>query len=91
MELSEFNNYYLSNLLETLPNENKTVVLLGDFNAGLLKYDKDSSIPDFLDIMYLNLLLQRITSPNRVTAKSGTLLTIFLVTIMTLLSLQATW
>ena len=39
MELSEFNNHYLSNLLDNLSEENKTVVLLGDFNADLLKYD----------------------------------------------------
>ena len=36
MELSEFDNYYLSNLLETLSNENKTVALLGDFNSNLI-------------------------------------------------------
>ena len=41
MELSEFNNHYLSNLLNNLSDENKTVILLGDFNADLLKYDKD--------------------------------------------------
>ena len=51
MELSEFNNYFLSNLLETLSNENKTVVLLRDFNVDLLKYKKDCNISGFLDII----------------------------------------
>ena len=51
MELSEFNNNYLTNLLDTLSSENKTVVLLGDFNADLLKYDQNSNISDFLDSM----------------------------------------
>ena len=51
MELSEFNNYFLSNLLETLSNKNKTVVLLRDFNVDLLKYKKDSNISGFLDII----------------------------------------
>ena len=36
MELTEFNIDYLSNLLEKLSLENKTLVLLGDFNANLL-------------------------------------------------------
>ena len=70
MDLSEFNNYYLSNLLETLFNENKPVVLLADFNADLLIYDKDSNISDFFDMMYSNLLLPHTASPTCVTAKS---------------------
>ena len=58
-----------SNLLDNLSEENKTVVLLGDFNADLLKYDKD-----FLDTMYLNLLLPYITYPTHVTVNSQTLI-----------------
>ena len=73
MELSEFNNYSLSNLLETLFNENKTVILLEHFNADLLKYDKDSNKSDVLD-MYSNLLLPLIASPTRVTTKSRTII-----------------
>ena len=69
MELSEFNKHYLSNLLDNLSEENKTVVLLGDFNADLLKYDKD-----FFDTMYLNLLLPHITCPTHVTVNSQTLI-----------------
>ena len=63
MELSEFNNHYLSNLLDNLSDENKTVVLLEDFNADLLKYDKDCNVSDFLDTIYSNLLLPHIASP----------------------------
>ena len=37
-ELSEFNNHYLTNLLDSSSNENKKVVLVGDFHANLLKY-----------------------------------------------------
>ena len=74
MELSEFNNYYLSNLLDNLSGENKTVVLLGDFNADLLKYEKDCNFSDFLDTMYSNLLLPHIAIPTRVTLNSETLI-----------------
>ena len=38
------------------------VVLLGDFNADLLKYDHDDEVADFLDAMYSKLLLPNISS-----------------------------
>ena len=74
MELSEFINDDLTNLLDTLSSENKTVVLLGDFNADLLKYDQNSNISDFLDLMYSSLLLLHIFSPTRTTSSSATLI-----------------
>ena len=49
MELLQFNSSYLTNLLEILSSEIKLVVLLGDFNANLLKYDQNSNISQFLD------------------------------------------
>ena len=51
-ELGEFNSYYLAHLLEKLLLENKTSVFLGDFDADLLKYEIDTSISNFLDLMY---------------------------------------
>ena len=51
MELGEFNSHYLKNLLEKLSLENTTLALLGDFNANLLKYDIDTDISNFLDLM----------------------------------------
>ena len=74
MELSEFNNHYLWNLLDNLFEENKAVVPLGDFNADLLKFDKDCNVSDFLNTMYFNLLLVYIACPTRVTVKSQTLI-----------------
>ena len=88
MELSEFNNHYLSNLLDNLSGENKTVVLLGDFNGDLLKYDKDCNVSDFLNTMYSNLLLPYITSPTRVTINSKVLLITSFLTTMILLLLR---
>ena len=74
MELSEFKNDYLTNLLDTLSSENKTIVLLGNFNADLLKYDQNSNISDFLDLMYSSLLLLHIFSPTCTTSSSATLI-----------------
>ena len=74
MELFEFNNHYLSNLLDNLSEENKAVVFLEDFNADLLKYDKDSNVSDFLDTMDSNLLLLHIAYPTSVAVNSQTLI-----------------
>ena len=73
MDLSEFNNHFLPILFEKLSYENKTAVLLGEFNANLLNYDIDTDISDFLDCMHCNSLLPHITSPTRITARSKTL------------------
>ena len=74
MELLEFNGDYFTNLLDNLSSENKTVVLLGDFNADLLKYDQNSNISDFLDLMYSSLLLPHIFSSTHTIASSVTLI-----------------
>ena len=73
MEIPDFDKYYLSNLIETLPLENKKIVLLGDFNVDLLSYDSNHDVSNFLDTMQFNLLLPHITSPTRVIAKSSSL------------------
>ena len=46
VDLNEFNDYYLNNLLDKLSKENKTVFLLGDFNIDLLNYS-EHSLPQF--------------------------------------------
>ena len=74
MELRKFNCDYLPNLLEKLSLQNKTLVLLGDFNTNLLKYDTDIDISNFLDLMYSSFLLLQIASPTRTTAASATLI-----------------
>ena len=79
MELEEFRSYYLTGLLEKLSLENKTLVLLGDFNTNLLKYDRD--ISNFLDLMYSSFLL--IYSP--ITATLLTPLVILLSHCMTIM------
>ena len=77
MELSKVNNNYLTNLLDTLSSENKTIVLLGDFNADLLKHDQNGNIADFLDLMYSSLLFPHIFSPTRTTSSATLIDNIF--------------
>ena len=50
------------------------VVLLGNFNADLLKHDHDEEVEYLLDAMYSKLLLSNISSPIRITPASPTLI-----------------
>ena len=76
MDLFELNNHFIPILFEKLSYENKTTVLLGDFNANLLNYGIDTDISNFLDwnqITFKSLLAQ-ITSSTRITARFKTLI-----------------
>ena len=64
----------LSEPQKKILKEKKTVVLLGDFNDDILKYDHDDEVADFLDAMYSKLLLSNISSPTRITSTSTTLI-----------------
>ena len=47
--LYEFNDYYINELLHKPSSENKSVILLGDFNVDLMKYDNRHQTYEFLD------------------------------------------
>ena len=72
MELSEFNNSFLTNLLEKISFEKKIIASLVDFNGNLMHYDLERDVSDFLDLMYPNTLPQT-TTPSLITSKSATL------------------
>ena len=74
MAAREFNDTYLQNTLEKLSYENKDIILMGDFNIDILKYDTNNDSAAFLDMMYENFLLPYISSPTRVTPRSQTLI-----------------
>ena len=73
---SELNDIYLKDLLENLSHENKTLVIMEDFNINLLNYDTEKDSADFLDSMYAIFLLPYISTPFRVTPRSKLLLII---------------
>ena len=73
MHLSEFNNTYLKDLLENLSHENKTIVIMGDFNTDLLKYDTEEDSTDFLDSTYASFFLPYISTLSQATPCSNTL------------------
>ena len=49
MNIKEFNDNYLIELLDKLSKENETIFLLGDFNINLLNYDINPPTNEFLD------------------------------------------
>ena len=67
MDAREFNDNFLQNTLEKRSYESKDIILMGDFNIDILKYDTNDSAA-FLDMMYEN--LPYISSPTRVTPRS---------------------
>ena len=57
---SIFNNH-IEEKLSSIKTNNKNIVVVGDFNYCLLKYEKDKNVKMFVDIMYEN-----ISSPSRI-------------------------
>ena len=40
MIVSKFNHEYLTDILTEIKNENKNIILMGDFNVNLINYNK---------------------------------------------------
>ena len=75
MHPKEFNNLFLKSLTNKLNKENnKEIILLGDFNIDLIKTNSNNNAPEFLDIIYSSYLIPHITSPTRLTGRSHTLI-----------------
>ena len=74
MDAREFNDTFLQNTLEKLSYENKDIILMGDCNIDILKYDTNNDSAAFLDMMYENFLLPYISSPTKVTPRSQSLI-----------------
>ena len=74
MNINEFNDEYLNELLDKLSKENKTIFLLGDFNINLLNYDIHPPTNEFLDSLSSYYFLPHILQPSRVTTNSKTLI-----------------
>ena len=66
MDLNEFNEYYLDNLLEKLSTENKNTFLLGDFNVDLMNLETNKSISNYFDIFASHLYVPHIIYPTRI-------------------------
>ena len=51
-EVSDFTSYFITPLLDKLSNENKDIMIIGDFNINLISYNDDKNTGNFLDITF---------------------------------------
>lgn len=65
---------YLNELLSSTSDENNELILLGDANIDLLKYNIHKQTSDYLDMCLCNGYKPAITLPTRVTYSSATLI-----------------
>ena len=61
-------------LLDKLSNENKDIMIMGDFNVNLINCNDDKNTTDFLDSMLFHSFLPFITNPTRITRNTKTLI-----------------
>ena len=73
MSIDEFNDI-ISPVLHQISSENKTIILLGDFNIDLIKCCTDTSSSEFFNLISSHNLLPHITLPTRITDRSQTLI-----------------
>ena len=74
MDVTDFNNNFLNNLLKKINQEQKKVFLLGDFNVDLMHYNEHKPINEFLDSLASNSYLPYIIQPSRHTSHLRALL-----------------
>ena len=64
----------LKTILHKVDKENKTCILMGDFNIDLIKYESSDHVNRFLYQMYSSHFYPLINRPTRITANSATLI-----------------
>ena len=74
MDLTDFNCNYLNKLLENISKEQKSIFLLGDFNANLMNYNEHNQTNEFLNSLASNSFIPLILQPSRVTRNCNTLI-----------------
>ena len=73
-EVSGFTNNFITPLLDKLSNENKDIMIMGDFNINLINYNDDKNTGNFLDTMFSHSFLPYVTTPTRITRNTKTLI-----------------
>ena len=67
---TQFTTEYLDPILNIIAHENKTSVIVGDFNIDLLKYDRDNHANEFYNTMTSNFYSPFILQPTRPISKT---------------------
>ena len=78
MKICDFNNEYLTPLLAKILREEKTYVLMDDFNINLINTDTGYNVSDFYDTLSSKFFAPYILQPTRLTKSSKTLTDAFL-------------
>ena len=73
MIITNFNNH-VSSILQKVQKENKSLLIMGDFNINLVNYDSHPETNDFINLMVSHYLLLHILHPTRVTDHSATII-----------------
>ena len=74
LQINDCKSHFISPLLLKLQKESsKRILLLGDFNIDLLKYELSDSINNFIDTLSSSFLLPHILLPTRI-SKTSTLI-----------------
>ena len=68
---SDFTNNYITPFLDKLSNENKDIMIMGDFNINLITYNDDKNTGN---TMFSQSFLPYITTPTRITRNTKTLI-----------------
>ena len=74
MDVLDFKNNYLNQILEILSKEHRQVFLLCDFNINLLNCNDHQPTNDFLDSLASSSFILYILYPTRITSHSKTLI-----------------
>ena len=74
MDLTGFNCNYLKNLLKNTSKEQKSIILLGDFNVNLFNYNECNQTNEFLYSLTSNSFIPLILQPTRINSHSNTLI-----------------
>ena len=74
VNINEFNEGYVNEILEKSCKENKTIFLLGDFNINLLNYDIHPLTNEFLDSLSSHYFIAHRLHPSSVKNNSTTLI-----------------
>ena len=69
-DITNFNNH-ISSILQKVQKENKSLIIMGDFNINLVNYDSHPETNDFINLMVSRYLLPHILHPTRVTDHSA--------------------
>ena len=70
MHGTDFNTKHIDTLLQTISDENKQCVLMGDFNIDLLKCDTNNDSNLFLNNLSSNFFTPYVLQPTRLRPKS---------------------